>query len=165
VADDTKLHKQAMYIGLAKPYLIGARLQIGRYIEANYICLENGVLGVQLCFHEVSNLCEDLAALSGYLEAIGMSHPDHKLWADLRHHIRHDIREELDKDEGRKSGRAERLKLNDKLQMDMRFDKHFIKVGGTRLELSRVEAYLDWATTQIDGMFKDAASAGIVKQA
>ncbi|HEY1644797.1 MAG TPA: hypothetical protein VGF75_00240 [Candidatus Saccharimonadales bacterium] len=149
--------------GLAKPYLIGARLQIRRYVEAQSLCKESSTLGVYLCMHEVSNLFEDLDMLAKYLERMVYEHPDHQLWFDCRRHIRHDLREQLDRVEERKTDRAKRLKIHKNLQMDIGFEADGLKVGQTPVKMYRVEAYLDWADGVINDIFNEAIGKGLIK--
>lgn len=113
--------------------------------------------------HEVSNLVEDLNTISKYFEKLGKQHPDHQLWKDCRDHIRHDIREEFDESEERKTQRAKRLNINEKLQSDIRFHADCLQFGETKVELRRVEAYLDWADSVILEELKQARAKGLLK--
>jgi len=148
---------------LVKPFVIGAKLQIKRYEQARVLCEEDAILGTNLCMHEVSALFEDLATIAYYLKVIDLSHPNHDLWIDVRHHLRHDLREELDKDEAKKSGRAKRLKINQNLQMDLGFKEDSIKVGDTVIKLTEVTSYLDWASREVGKIFKKGVEQGRIK--
>jgi len=163
MAKQTDSTKDHIILSLAKPYVIGARMQLKRYGEARIICNEDAVLGVYLCMHEVSTLFEDLNAIVEYFKRTGRIYTDDQLWVDIRHHIRHDLREEFDKDETRKTNRATRLSMHEHLQGDIRFDTDKIKVGGTEVALYRVEAYLDWANQEITQVFQAAIKTGHIK--
>ena len=116
------------------------------------------------CLHEASTLFEDLCTVGKYIEKCGEKHKLHKLWFDVRNHIRHDIREEFDnKTSLRKSSRAKRLKLNPKLQTDIRFDPKFIKIGGVTITIDQINDYLDWADKIISDVLSEAKKKGYIK--
>lgn len=149
---------------LALPYFFGARTQVERYQVAAAALEEKPVTSVQTCLHEVSCLFEDLATVSKYAEMCGHKHKLHSLWLDIRNHIRHDVREEFDNEsDKRKNARAQRLGLNDKLQISIGFEPETIKVGGIRIEINTVDEYLDWAENAVGGVLKEAQDKGWIK--
>lgn len=138
--------------GLVKPFIAGARLQIKRLLEAQHLLKHDPINGVYECYHESSNLFEDLATAVQYLRLCGINSPQDQTFLDLRDHIRHDIREEFDLDKKRKNERAKRLGLNPKLQAEISFDIGTVKVGSTVVKLSDIASYLNNAETIINAL-------------
>lgn len=149
---------------LALTYLLGAKTQVKRYQIAASALKKKPVNSIYQCLHEASTLFEDLDAIGKYAEKCGSKNDLHQLWLDVRNHIRHDVREEFDKESSyRKNKRGERLKLNPKLQVDIGFTIETIKVGGTVIEISQINTYLQWAENLIMGTLNDAKRKGYIK--
>ena len=149
---------------LALAYLLGAKTQVKRYQIAASTLEKKPVNGIYQCLHEASTLFEDLDTIGRYAEKCGSKNDLHPLWQDVRNHIRHDAREEFDKESSyRKNKRGERLKLDPKLQVEIRFTMEAIKVGGTVIEISQINAYLQWAENLIMGTLNDAKKKGYIK--
>lgn len=133
---------------LCSPYIIGARLQIERYMEAESQLKHAGVNAAYRCIHEVSSLYEDLDMIRRYTRGLGIDLWDDKLCiADVRNAIRHDIREEVASKNNRKqtSRRAEKLKLKPGLQFELGFSSDGISVGEQNVKLKEISHYVDVA--------------------
>lgn len=138
--------------GLVKPFAVGARLQVRRLLSAQQTLEHDPITAVSECYHETSNLFEDLATVVHYLNACGVEGAQDQLFRDVRDHIRHDIREEFDNNEKRKEGRAERLKMNSKLQSQISFDVGLIRVGAIEIKLVDITSYLNLADMAISSL-------------
>jgi len=149
---------------LALPYLLGAKTQVQRYQMVASTLERRNPLATFESLHEASTLFEDLNTVARYIEKCGQKNELHSLWLDVRNHIRHDVREEYDKEDSiRKNRRANRLKLNPKLQTNIGFDMHSIKVGETLIEIQQINSYLSWAEGIITEILSKAKKEGYLK--
>ncbi len=150
--------------GLALPYLLGAKTQVNRYQLTALTLEKRPIEGVYDCLHEASTLFEDLNTVGKYTKKCGGENDLHQLWLDIRNHIRHDIREEYDNEtSSQKNKRAERLKLDSRLQTNIGFSADWIKVGGIVIEISQINAYLEWAENLIITTLNEAKAQGTIK--
>lgn len=141
-----------LIVGLCKPFIDGARLQVERLLAAQQMLKHDPLNAVYRCHHETSNLFEDLATIVQYLNLCAINMKDDQLYKDVRDLIRHDVREEFDNDEKRKRERAERLGMNPKLQFGISYDIGDIKVGGTTILLKDISNYINLAEQTVNAL-------------
>lgn len=128
--------------GMARPFIMGSKVQLVRYIEANEFARKHKALDAYYrCLYEASSLLEHLATVVTYLENVKVKLPIHETIKDFRHHIRHDARGEFD--DKRSPKRARKLGLNDKLLVGIEFPDNAIKIGTTELTTDQIGQYLD----------------------
>lgn len=133
------------FYALLKPYVSGARVQLGRYLEAQHSLKTHQLaMGNYMdeCMYELSSLLEHLDTIETYLRGIGIELPIGKIIRDFRTHIRHDARGEIDK---RSDTRAERLGMNEGLQVSIEFMDSGVKIGSTELTAVQINHYINTA--------------------
>lgn len=150
-SENTPLHKTPHAIAtFIKPFIMGARAQLRRYLEANEAANKYKLMDMHYeCLYEASSLFEHLATVATYL---GNAHINLKLNAtikDFRNHIRHDARGEID---NRSDKRAKRLGLQEGLEVGIEFPPEGIKIGTTELTASQIGLYLDMAEMSAYGL-------------
>ena len=134
-----------IYASIVRPYVIGARIQLQRYVDAQYYCKHDPVGGVMMCTYECSSLFEHLNTISKYLQMCKIPHKDAQLFHDIRDHLRHDIRENLDTETTSKARRAAALGLSPELQMELSFQDDGFKLGATEVKTIQIAAYINFA--------------------
>lgn len=138
--------------GLCMPFVIGARTQVERLLNAQQLLKHDPINAVYRCHHETSNLFEDLATIIQYLNLCNITTKDDQLYKDVRDLIRHDVREEFDNDEKRKKARAQRLGMNPKLQFELSYDIGTVKAGGTMIHLKDISHFINLAEQTINAL-------------
>jgi hypothetical protein len=143
----------AALFAFVKPYVVGARTQLERYLEARRL-LKTHQLAVgsymDRCIYELSSLLEHLDSIEAQLRSIGINLPAGNIIRDFRTHLRHDARGEIDK---RSDSRAKRLGLKDGLQVSIEYLDSGIKMGSTELTAQQINTYINMAETIIWAWF------------
>lgn len=148
--------KDGMFM-LVQIYIIGAAIQLDRYIESLERKDKSKVTSLLVQFHEVSCLFEDLACIAEYFKQGKFSHPMDKVWKQVRHHIRHDLRDKnVDKNAlGQTKKRHKYLKLDARLISQISFTAEAINIGkDTSVKISDIKEYIDWSN-DIMGQYID----------
>jgi hypothetical protein len=150
-SDDTPLHKAPHAIAtFIKPFILGARVQLRRYLEANEAANKHHLMEAHYeCLYEASSLFEHLATVATYLGNADINLKLNATIKDFRNHIRHDARGEIDDRSGK---RAKRLGLQDGLEVGIEFPLGGIKIGTTELTANQLGLYLDMAETSAYGL-------------
>ena len=159
--------KSGMFM-LAQIYVIGAAMQIDRYLEALDRKDKSKVTSLLVQFHEVSCLFEDLACICEYFKQGNFTHKMDKVWKQVRHHIRHDLRDNSTDEQsvGQTKKRHKYLKLDSRLISQLSFTKDSINIGADMTVLvSDIKEYIDWAEEIMGEYFEHGKSTGkIVSQ-
>ena len=135
---------------LIKPFIMGARIQLKRYLEANENASKYKLMDARHeCMYEASSLFEHLATVATFLDNAKINLKLNRTIKDIRNHIRHDARGEIDE---RSDKRAKRLGLHEGLLVGIEFPLGGIKVGTTELTASELGLYLDMAETSACGL-------------
>lgn len=133
------------FYAFVKPYITGSRIQLERYLEAQRL-LKTHQLAIgnymDTCIYELSSLLEHLDTIETYLRGINIELAVGKIIRDFRTHLRHDARGELD---NRSENRAERLGMNDKLQVSIEFLDSGVKMGSIELTALQINNYINTA--------------------
>lgn len=137
-------HAIAMQV---KPFIIGSKVQLERYIKANEIANKYRTSDAHhKCIYEASALFEHLTTVATYMHNADIKLPIHSSIRDFRNHIRHDARGEIDE---RSDERAKRLGLLKNLLVGIEFPDSAIKIGTITLTVSQISEYLDIAETAL----------------
>ncbi len=144
---------------LCMPHIIGARLQIERYLSVQPKLRFDPIGAGYICLHEVSALLESLDILRRYLKSLNLELWDEKLKIkDSRNAIRHDTREEIDNQNNLKQRlkRAQNLNTSPEFIFNILFHGDGFTVGGHRLYLPDIYHYINSAERVVN-----AAALGI----
>src|SRR5690606_3186135 len=133
---------------LCMPYIVGVRLQIERYLNAQSRLKLDPINAGYLCLHEISSLFESLDMLRRYLKSMDLSLWDEKLKIQLiRDSIRHDTRYEVDSKNNnkRRAKRQSSIGTNPELIFNILFHDDGVTVGGTRIYFKEIYHYVNSA--------------------
>ena len=153
---------------LAQIYVLGAAMQVDRYIQALDRNDKSKATSLLVQFHEVSCLFEDLACISEYFKQGGFTHQMDKVWKQVRHHIRHDLRDKSTDEQavGQTKRRHKYLKLDSRMISQLSFTKDSINIGADMpVFVIDIKEYIDWAEEIMGDYFEQGKSTGkIVSQ-
>lgn len=134
-----------VFYAFCKPYIIGARVQLERYLEAQRVMKAYKLaIGTNMdrCIYELSSLLEHLDSIEAYLRGMDMKLPNGETIRQFRNHLRHDVRGEIDHSKGK---RAKSIGLNDKLLVEISFTDDGVRMGSTVLTARQINDFINTA--------------------
>ena len=146
-------------VAMMRPFVDGARLQMERLLSAQQMLKHDPVIAGQRCYHETSNLFEDLATIIQYLNLCDITTQFDQQYKDVRDLIRHDIREEFDRDDKRKQERSSRLGINPKMQLEISFNVGDIKIGQNVIKLVNISNFINITEQIMNALLLDVKVA------
>ena len=146
IMGDTNLMLLGAIATLSKPYIIGASVQLERYIVA----VNSKEKDASICIYEASALLEHLNCVYSYFKKIGCDLPCGTKINDFRNHMRHDARLDGDHSNGK---RRQRVGLNEKMLVGITFLEDCIKMGDEVLTINQINDFLEKSKNYINGIF------------